>query len=221
MLIGGYQPCSLCDFPGHVAAVIFTQGCNFRCPFCHNCSLLPETAPAECLLEVDTVLARLRQRCGQLDAVVLSGGEPTLHADLPEFIARIRTLGFAIKLDTNGSRPVMLRALIQERSVDYMAMDVKAPWRKYDTLTGVRTPTEAIRESMMVIAQSGLPHEFRTTLVPELLTDDDQAAIKGMIPSASPYRVQAFRAAPAFDGRLHQSEKGIATNNFVAAASQT
>lgn len=204
MLIGGYLPCSLCDFPGRVAAVIFTQGCNFRCPFCHNGSLLPETAPAYNLIDVDAVLEHLQSQRRRLDSVALSGGEPTLHADLPVFITRLRALGLAVKLDTNGSRPAMLRTLIQEGLVDYIAMDVKAPWNKYDTLAGVHVSTEEILESMMVIAQSRLPHQFRTTLVPALLTETDQVEIREMIPAASPYQTQPFNAAHALDRCLRK-----------------
>jgi pyruvate formate lyase activating enzyme len=205
MLIGGYQPCSLCDYPGHVAAVIFTQGCNFRCPFCHNGALLPATAPAKCLLSVDEILDCLRQRHGQLDAVVISGGEPTLHADLPDVLQRIRALDFAIKLDTNGSHPAMLRALLQARQVDYVAMDVKAPWEKYDTLTGVRAPTAALQESVRLLAQSGLPYEFRTTMVATLLSEDDLTAICTQLPPGATHRVQPFRAAHALDARLRHA----------------
>ncbi len=205
MLIGGYQPCSLCDYPGHVAAVIFTQGCNFRCPFCHNGALLPAAAPAECLVPVEDILDRLRHRRGQLDAAVVSGGEPTLHADLPDLLARLKTLGFATKLDTNGSQPAMIRALLRDKLLDYLAMDVKAPWATYDAVTGVHAPTEAIRESMALLARSGVPHAFRTTWVPTLLSRDDLAAIRGAIPPGSPYHLQPFRAAAALDPRLRHA----------------
>lgn len=202
MIIGGYQPCSLCDYPGLVAAVIFTQGCNFRCPFCHNGALLPSVVSAEHLLSVDDVLNRVKQRRGQLDAVVIGGGEPTLHTDLPAFIDDIRTWGLAIKLDTNGSKPAMLKELLHAKLVDYIAMDIKAPWEKYDTLTDVHSPIEAIKESMLLIAHSGLPHEFRTTMVPSLLTPDDIEAIRAQLPAGSPYRLQVFKAEHALDEKL-------------------
>lgn len=218
MIIGGCQPCSLCDYPGHVAAVVFTQGCNFRCPFCHNGALLPiaggaagpaarlGAGPAERTLpSVDEVLHLLQRRRGLLDAVVISGGEPTLHEDLPHLLTRIRAMGFAIKLDTNGSQPERLRALLRAGLVDAVAMDVKAPWEKYDLLAGVAAPVEAIRESIALLAESGCAHLFRTTRVPALLTERDLTTIReAMLPFGSPYRVQPFRPENALDPCLRQ-----------------
>lgn len=192
MRIGGFHPLSLCDYPGRVAAVVFTQGCTMRCPFCHNGSLLPVHVPAQRLIPVEVVLDTLEKRKAFLSGVVVSGGEPTLHRGLPTFLAQLKGLGLAVKLDTNGSNPTLLRKLIADGLVDYIAMDVKAPWAKYSLLTGVSTDIERIRESMDLIAQSGLAHEFRTTFVPQLLTGQDLEAIRGLIPPGSPYRVQRF-----------------------------
>ena len=200
MLIGGLQPFTLSDYPGTVAAVIFTQGCNFRCPFCHNGSLLPMRAPSR--IPAERVWDLLERRRGKLKGVVITGGEPTLHADLPEFVRRIRELGYRVKLDTNGSAPAMLRRLLAEGLLDYVAMDVKAPWRKYSDLCGVKAPVDAVRESMRLIAESGLCHEFRTTWVPALLSEGDVSRIRAAIPAGSPYKTQEFIPELAFDESL-------------------
>lgn len=199
MNIGGFLACSFSDFPHHLAAVVFTQGCNFRCPFCHNAGLLAMQAGP---LAQSDVLDALRQRRNQLEGVVVSGGEPTLHPDLPAFLIELRQMGYKIKLDTNGSRPEVLRALFGAKLVDFVAMDVKAPWEKYSELAGVPVQCERLRESMTLIAASGLPHEFRTTAVTRLLTADDMAAIRAQIPQGSPYRVQPFRPEHALSPAL-------------------
>jgi pyruvate formate lyase activating enzyme len=194
---GGLVPFTLTDYPGKVAAVVFTQGCNFRCPFCHNGGLLSFVAAADDRWSEQQVLRLLRSRAGQLDGVVVSGGEPTLQPDLPEFLHRVKTLGYAVKLDTNGSRPEVLRRLLGERLLDFVAMDVKAPWEHYARLTGVPVDTDALLASVGLLAQSGIPHEFRTTVVPPLLTDADLADIANALPAGSPHRRQPFRPAHA------------------------
>ncbi len=225
MKIGGYQSVSLCDFEGHVAAVVFTQGCNFRCPFCHNASLLPAEVDPAHLIPEEHVLDRLRLRHGFIDAVVVSGGEPTLQPDLPRFLRILRRMEFLVKLDTNGSRPEILRVLLREGLLDYVAMDIKAPWPKYGILAGVSVPTHSITESIRLIADSGLPHEFRTTLAPGLREDEDLVAIRQMIPAGSPHKTQPFHPAAgsgqpaahhasgvtAYSGDAHPGER--ATSN--------
>jgi pyruvate formate lyase activating enzyme len=210
MRIGGLLPFSLCEFRGHTAAVVFTQGCNFRCPFCHNGGLIPADASEQPVSEAE--LDRfLCSRQGQLDGVVVSGGEPTLQSDLPDFLLRAKRLGFAVKLDTNGSRPDVLRALLKESLVDYVAMDVKAPFDRYDDLAGVPVEVARVQESMAAIASSGLPHVFRTTVVPSLLDDEDIAALLEALPPGSPHRLQAFRPGAALDPALRQTH-GLQTS---------
>ncbi|MEN6345677.1 MAG: anaerobic ribonucleoside-triphosphate reductase activating protein [Armatimonadia bacterium] len=204
MKIGGYEPCSLCDYPGKVAAAVFMQGCNFRCPFCHNAQLLPLDAPADRLLSVEAVLERLRRAGRRLDAVVVSGGEPTLHDDLPEFLAELRGLGLEVKLDTNGSHPGMLARLLRDGLVDFVAMDLKAPWDKYDLLTGVAAPTEALRESVALLGRSTVAHQFRTTFVTDLLTEEDLRDIRRQLPPGSEYKVQPFLRSMALDPQLRR-----------------
>ena len=203
MKIGGLQPFTLSDFPAHSAAVVFTQGCNYRCPFCHNGELWPmERSEAE-LVPESAVRELLQKRAGRLDGVVITGGEPTMQADLVEFVSWARALGYLVKLDTNGSRPEVLEEVIERGLIDYFAMDVKAPAAKYHLLAGVPVSMCHIRRSIALIAASGVEHEFRTTVVPDLLTDDDVAAIREMVPAGATHTLQTFRPELAHDPSLH------------------
>jgi pyruvate formate lyase activating enzyme len=195
MLIGGLQRFSLSDFPGKTAAIVFTQGCNFRCPYCHNRSLWPLYGATSPDVTTDRVLAYLERRKGLLGGVVVTGGEPTLQPDLSIFINDIRMLGFSVKLDTNGSRPEIVSGLLEERLVDYIAMDIKAPLEKYASLCGLPVDTNAICQSIEIITASGVAHHFRTTHFPPLLSEQDLAEIKAMLPSQAKHVVQPFRAA--------------------------
>jgi pyruvate formate lyase activating enzyme len=199
---------SLSDFPGTVAAVIFTQGCNFRCPFCHNGGLIPLGTDAGELVSERELWGFLKERQGKLGGVVVSGGEPTLQPDLPAFLKRLKSMGFRVKLDTNGSRPEVLERLLAEGLVDYLAMDVKAPFADYPQLSGVRAPVERVRESIGLIAASGVEHEFRTTFVPALMSDEDLAAIHSTLPIGSVFKVQAFKPELALDPTLRQVAVG-------------
>lgn len=199
MRIGGFQQFSLSDFPGRTAAIVFTQGCNFRCPFCHNGSLIPQTGKPGDFIPETRVLKFMRLRCGILDGLVVTGGEPTLQPDLPAFLRRIKAMGFEVKLDTNGSRPEVLGDLLLENLVDYIAMDIKGPSAIYDTLTGVRTPIRKLEESIELISKSGIHHEFRTTLVEPLISEADIPLIKEMVPHGSTHRLQMFNPETVFD----------------------
>ncbi|MDX9869053.1 MAG: anaerobic ribonucleoside-triphosphate reductase activating protein [Kiritimatiellia bacterium] len=202
MNIAGFVPLSLCDYPGRVAAVVFTQGCNFRCPFCHNAHLMPLLPSTGNVLEEEQVLARIAEHRTRLGGVVISGGEPTLQRDLPGFLLRLKTLGLAVKLDTNGSQPEALRHVLDERLVDFIAMDVKAPWEHYPRLTGTACAPDDLTQSVRLIAGSGLPHQFRTTRVDLLLTDSDYRNVLAQIPDGSPHVWQAFRPEHCFDPTL-------------------
>ncbi len=206
MNIGGFLSLSLCDFPGKVAAVVFTNGCNFRCPWCHNGHLLRGAAdPDYHELPEDEVLSRIAELRNRLQGVVVTGGEPTLQSDLRDFIAKIKALGLLVKLDTNGSRPGIVRDLLAAKLVDFVAMDVKAPWGKYALLTGLtESPADKVRETMALIVASGLPHQFRTTKVTPLLSDDDCAEIERQIPPGSPFKWQTFIPDNALDPALRQ-----------------
>lgn len=191
MRIGGLQKLTLIDYPGKVAAIIFTQGCNLRCGYCYNSGLVLER-PAITISE-KSVLEFLAQRRRLLQGVVISGGEPTLHADLPEFIGTIKDLGLAVKLDTNGTQPEALVDLIQKRRVDYIAMDIKTSLEKYDRITGISGSAQNIRRSIDLIKHSGIDFEFRTTLLKPFCTPDDIAKIKNLIGTETRYRLQQFQ----------------------------
>ena len=199
MKIGGFNKFSLSDYPGKVAAVVFTQGCNFCCPFCHNGSLILGNVPDDSLIPEEKLFQFLEGRSSQLDGVVISGGEPTIQPDLPIFIYRIKAMGFLVKLDTNGSQPEVLNELLENNFVDYIAMDIKAPFAIYDRLTGVHTPIRQIKKSIELIAQSGVAHEFRTTVVKPLLSPQDLLSIKKLVPPGSRHRFQKFRPEHALD----------------------
>ncbi len=190
MNLGGLQPCSFSDYPGKTAAVVFTQGCNFCCPFCHNVSLLSRKKKGH--LKEQECFHFLEKRVRHLDAVVISGGEPTIQRDLPEFIRAIRELGYLIKVDSNGSQPSMLTELLNDGLVDYVAMDIKAPLEKYDLLAGTVVKKNMLSKSMDIIATSGVPHHFRTTDVRSLLSQSDRDRICNLVPSGSPHLFQPF-----------------------------
>ena len=176
--------------------MVFTQGCNFRCPFCHNGELLDR---AEGCLDTSEILERLGVRKVVMPAVAISGGEPTIHPELAGFCVRLKSAGHRIKLDTNGSRPEVLRELLGLELLDYVAMDVKAPLSKYSDLAGVQVRTSAIDESVGLLATSGLAHHFRTTAVPALLADRDLEEVRRMLPAASEHIVQTFQPEHALD----------------------
>lgn len=190
MRIGGMTPCSLGDFPGRIAAVVFTQGCDWRCPWCHNPALVYPARFAPALPEAE-VWARLERARGRLDGVVVSGGEPTLQPDLAEFFAKLRARDFATKLDTNGSRPAVVRGLLDAGLLDFVAMDVKAPWPRHDEATGVRTDTAALAETITLLRESGVAHQLRTTRRPGL-TARDEAAVEEIV-RGSPHVWQPWR----------------------------
>ncbi len=200
MNIGGFHPASFNDFPGRVAAVIFTRGCNFRCPGCHNAGLIDPADPADPAgsqgYEAREIMARLAARKGKLGGVVISGGEPTLQPDLLTCCLQLRAMGLAVKVDSNGSRPEVLQQLLAAGAVDYLAMDIKAPLAKYPELAGVKVDTAALRRSIALIAASGITHHFRTTAVAALLTPTDLEEIRRLVPAGSPHKIQQFRQIP-------------------------
>ena len=188
MKIGGLIKFTLIDFPGRPAAVVFTQGCNFRWRYCHNPELVYPHLFAE-PVAMEEIYSFLKRRQGTLEGVVVSGGEPTLHEDLPAFMADLKAMGYATKLDTNGTRPDMLRELLDKKLLDYIAMDIKAPLEKYSLITGVDFNPEVLKQSMDLIRQSGLEYKFRTTYDKEVLTDADISTITQRL-NGKNYRVQ-------------------------------
>lgn len=189
--IGGVQKLSLVDFPGHVAAALFTVGCNMRCGYCHNPELvLPERlAPS---IPLEQIMTFLRSRIGRLDGVVISGGEPTIHRDLPELCWQIKQLGYDVKLDTNGTHPAMVRQMIDDGVIDFVAMDVKGPLEKYVEIAARPIDLDAIEETISLLINSGIGHEFRTTIVREQLDVEDFDAVGRLVRGAKRFALQHF-----------------------------
>ena len=191
MKICGFNKTTLLDYPGRVACTIFLGGCNFRCPFCQNGALVvePDTQPE---YSREEILSFLKKRKGILDGVCVSGGEPTLSAELPDFLHEIKNLGYDVKLDTNGSRPSVVKNLAADGLIDKVAMDIKACPSNYHVLTGVAADLDAIRETAMWLLKGDLDYEFRTTVVRELHTEKDFLEIgqwlrcKGLLSSGLP-----------------------------------
>ncbi len=192
MKIYGLQKVTLLDFPGEVACTVFTGGCDLRCPFCHNASLvLPEARPEA--LDEEELFAFLRKRRGILDGVAVSGGEPLLHPDAADFLARIRELGYKIKLDTNGAFPERLRAVVEAGLVDRVAMDIKNAPEKYAATVGIPGfDLSPVRESAAFLMGGALPFEFRTTVVKPLHRREDFEAIGAWLRGDEPYYLQGF-----------------------------
>ena len=191
MKIGTIQKFSLIDYPGKISAVIGTQGCNMRCFWCHNCYLIPyDCSPSFQLIEEENIFQFLNERVNFLDAVVISGGEPTLHADLLEFCERIKMLEFYVKLDTNGTNPAMLQELIGAGLLDYVAMDVKTDAEQYDKLCKEKIEMDAILASIDIILSAGIPYEFRTTCVKPFVCRDNIENVAKMISGAKLYYLQ-------------------------------
>lgn len=163
--IKGFQKLTMIDYPGKIACTIFLLGCNFRCGYCHNRSLVlePQSLPT---ISEDYILNFLKEKKRWLDGVVISGGEPTLHKDLKSFIKKIKEISYCVKLDTNGTSPETVKKLIDEKLVDYIAMDIKAPLKNYSEVAGVFVDTKKIEETIGIIKKSRIPYEFRTTMVP-------------------------------------------------------
>ncbi len=192
--IKGFIEASFCDWDGKISAVTFLPGCNLRCPFCQNGDLVlrHEKIPPVDFLLVRAYLARNKE---WIDGVVVTGGEPTIWDELPRFLASIKALGLGVKLDTNGTRPEMLQSLIDQGLVDYIAMDVKAPLDgRYETAAGVAVDLDALRSSIAILSSSSLgdSYEFRTTLVPGLVGEDEVVGIAGSIEGARRYVLQQF-----------------------------
>ncbi len=193
MTIGGLQKLTLLDFPGRTACTVFTPGCDFRCPYCHNAALVTRAQEQETMPQ-EEFFRFLSKRKGLLDGVAITGGEPTLQPGLEDFIGRVKSEGFLVKLDTNGTRPDVVRRLIDSGLVDYIAMDVKAAPENYDKVTGGRCPDIGpVRESVSLIMEGRTDYEFRTTLVKGLHTIDDMTGIGPWISGAKRYFLQNFK----------------------------
>jgi len=217
MIIGGFQKISLIDYPGKIASIIFTKGCLFRCPYCHN----PELVEYEDSAGMDEkyVFDHLEKRRGFIEGVCITGGEPTLHKDLPDFIARIKNLGYEIKLDTNGVTPSMVAELIEKKLVDYIAMDIKHSWDKYGSIARIAPGKEKFldrcQETFSIIQNSGIPHEWRTTILPGVHNEDDFLKMASYFNDGEKYFLQDISYKKNLDRSLDRTKK-IDVKNVAA-----
>ena len=193
MFLAGMQKLSLLDYPGLVACTLFTAGCNLRCPFCHNAGLVLPEKMQGALLDEEEVLAFLRQRRGVLDGVCITGGEPTLHKELPDFLRRVKDLGYRVKLDSNGSFPERVKAMVEEKLVDKVAMDIKNGPSKYAETAGIpELELDAFRETKDYLLSGVTDYEFRTTVVRGLHTEESLLEAADWIQGAKAWYLQQF-----------------------------
>lgn len=214
MILGGYQKLTLIDYPGKLATTVFTVGCSFRCPFCHN----PELVDPSSILPLSSggkkgglekeFFAFLKKRQGKLEGVCITGGEPTIQKDLIDFIQKIKKMGFLVKLDSNGTRPDVLKKLFDLKLLDFVAMDIKNQLKFYDKTTGTKVDKDRIRLSAELVRNAGVPYEFRTTVVPGIHTPSDFLAIAKWIGGADSYFLQEYRELKILDPNLKKKTKG-------------
>lgn len=190
MNVQGYQKLTLLDFPGRTACTVFTGGCNLRCPFCHNAGLVRTPLAGPNL--TDEVLVYLQKRRGILDGVCITGGEPLLQPDLVDFLRKVKEMGYAVKLDTNGTLPRRLEAILATNLVDYVAMDIKSSPDGYAAATGTDADVSAVTDSLSLLRQSGIPYELRTTAVRGIHTEADFIAIGEWLGEVPAYFIQRF-----------------------------
>jgi pyruvate formate lyase activating enzyme len=190
MNIGGFQKTSLLDYPDTLSSIVWTTGCNFRCPFCYNRDIVLKKVP---VIPEKEVLSHLQKRKKVLEGVVISGGEPFLQADLREFLMKVKDLGYLVKIDTNGMFPNRLRGVLEDGLVDYVSMDIKAPKEKYNELAGVSVDLKKIEASIKLIRSQAKAYEFKTTVVPDLLNMDDVVQIGQWLEGSEVYYLQQFK----------------------------
>lgn len=203
MDIKGLQKVSLVDFPGGICSTLFVGGCNLRCSYCYNKDLVlnPQNVPT---ISTGEILNYLKQKSSFLDAACISGGEPTLQEDLLDFLAEIKKLGLKVKLDTNGTKPEVISRLLQEDLLDYVALDLKAPFTKYTSISGSAVDPAKLKETIALLKNSSVEHEFRTTVIPELLKDEDIFNIAAEIAGCRRYVLQQFHPrSTMIDPSLH------------------
>ena len=215
MNICGLEKFSLVDYDNYVTCTVFTKGCNFVCPFCHNSSLVIAEKYAENIKE-EEVFNYLTKRKAVVDAVCITGGEPTLQPDLKEFIKKVKAMGFKVKLDSNGTKPEVLQDLINEKLIDYVAMDIKNSFEKYAQTVGVnQLDLNKIAKSIEILKNSGIDYEFRTTIIEEFHTKHDMEEIAKIVSGAKNYAVQKFvDNGECITHNLHEVEKSVA-EDFV------
>ncbi len=214
MKFGGLQETSLLDYPEKISAIVWTVGCNYRCPFCYNPSMVFGTTD---VVSEDTILSFLDTRIGKLDALSITGGEPLMHDDIGSFIKKVKEKGFLVKIDTNGSFPKHLRGLLDHDLIDYVSMDIKAPPEKYDDLAGVHVPIKKINESIRLIMNKAIDYEFKTTVVPKLLEKKDITSLARWIQGAQRYYLQQFKMdVPVINEKLRSTLTPYQKTDFEA-----
>lgn len=201
MKIGGLQKVSLIDYPGLICSIVFLQGCNFKCQYCHNPELVEPNLFKPGIKEKE-VLDFLHMRKGKIDAVTITGGEPTIQSDLESFIRQIKKMGFSVKLDTNGSQPQVIKAFLAENLLNFIAMDIKAPLEKYKNIVNAPVDLDSIKESISLILKSKISYEFRTTLVESQLEEDDILKISKLITGANNYVLQKYVPSKSLDKKF-------------------
>ncbi|MBU0756852.1 MAG: anaerobic ribonucleoside-triphosphate reductase activating protein [Nanoarchaeota archaeon] len=205
--IKGMQKTDILNYEPYTTATLFLSRCNFSCPFCHNPDLIKNHKDIPTMPE-EEVFKVLDERKQWYDGVCLTGGEPTLHAELPDFLKKLKERDLLVKLDTNGTNPEMLKIIIEEKLVDYLAMDIKAPFEKYDEVTKVKTDISKIKKSVELIKNSGLDYEFRTTVIPHFHSEEDLLKIAEQCKGAKRFVLQQFRNdVPMLDKDFGQREK--------------
>lgn len=222
MVIGALDKLTLLDYPGELAAIIFTQGCNFRCHFCYNPMLVVPESHGKASnkdyppkLSEGNLFSFLKNRIGKIDAVVISGGEPTIHSDLPAFISRIKSIGYKIKLDTNGTNSSILNHLIKERLIDYVAMDIKAPIDKYKDIVNTSTELHDVEKSIKILIEGSIPYEFRTTALPKVHNINDFEEMGKMIHEAKLWYLQNFRGNTELINPNFKKELGFTSTEIA------
>ena len=202
----GLQKTTLLDYPGLVATTLFTGGCNFQCPYCHNYRLIsPKTSDS--IYSEYEILSFLKRRNGILEGVCITGGEPTLHKELPNFIKKVKALSLKVKLDTNGSNPTMLKNLVESQLVDYVAMDIKTSPNKYNEITNNSLSFPAILESVDFLKSAFIPYEFRTTIVKELHSDKEILEIGHWLQGCKKYFLQTYKDNDEIPYLLHAHDE--------------
>lgn len=219
MLISGFEKLTLLDYPGKLSAIVFTYGCNMLCPYCHNPELVIAKLDSKRLIKEEDVISYLLRRKGKIDALTITGGEPTLHKDLPSFVKRVKELGYLVKLDTNGSNPSFIRSMIDSKLVDYWALDIKYAEELYEQGYNGGQIIRGISESIELIKNYGADYEFRTTFVKGMHNADVVDEIGKMIKGAKIYYLQNFRPGKTIDPNM-DSSFSFASNELQQFADQ-
>jgi pyruvate formate lyase activating enzyme len=213
MIAGGFQKNSLIDFPGKISSVVFTKGCNFKCPYCHNPELI-SFEKDEFIVDTDEIFDFLKKRKGFIDAVVITGGEPCLQTDIIDFAKKIKNLGFLLKLDTNGSRPEVVEKLLKENLLDLIAMDIKTLFNNYDDLTNEKNMEEKLKTSVSLIMNSGVDYYFRTTCAPPFVTKKNFSEVIAQIKGAKKYVIQKFNNKKVLNPDFFQGIEAVSEKDF-------